>query len=404
MLPEKNTKLDYSADGYQDLVIKVYDQISDILEIRDIWEKLEDHPNVSFDFYVTVMKSRVGKSQPYVVVFFKYDEPVSMLVGRLEDKNLPFKIGYKKITSIPAKTLTIIYSGILGDKSAQMSEIQYDFLKNLLSKKVADLVVLKHLRMESHLYNLVRFSPKFYLRDFCPDISIHWRLILHGSINEYLKKFNHKKRKNLKRIEKKLNSTFPDKLQLKLFKTTNDLDMLVSACEEIAQKTYQRGLGVGFVNIKENRERLELIAKKGWLSSFLLYIEDKPVAFLITTLYKDILYGDYIGYDKTYHKYSPGTFILLKAIEISSLQQITEMDFGFGDAEYKRQLCDYNWDEATVNLYSDSFIGFRIYVMQILTIMISSLAESLLKRFNLVQKVKTKWRKFLTPSTSEIKS
>jgi hypothetical protein len=41
--------------------------------------------------------------------------------------------------------------------------------------------------------------------------------------------------------------------------------------ESIAEKSYQRGLGVGFANTPEVRKRLELESQKKWLRASILY-------------------------------------------------------------------------------------------------------------------------------------
>jgi CelD/BcsL family acetyltransferase involved in cellulose biosynthesis len=92
------------------------------------------------------------------------------------------------------------------------------------------------------------------------------------------------------------------------------LDHLFHDVEEIARKTYQRGLGVGFADTTRMRQRLELAARKGWLRAYLLYLGERPCAFWIGMLYGDTFVSDYTGYDPDLRQFSPGIGLVMRMI------------------------------------------------------------------------------------------
>ena len=85
--------------------------------------------------------------------------------------------------------------------------------------------------------------------------------------------------------------------------------------DQITGKSYQRGLGVGFVNDPQARERLRLKATKGWLRAYVLYLADCPCAFWMGDINRGIFGSDYLAFDPAFAKYSPGMYLILQVIE-----------------------------------------------------------------------------------------
>jgi hypothetical protein len=167
--------------------------------------------------------------------------------------------------------------------------------------------------------------------------------------------------------------------------------------EEIAQKTYQRGLGAGFVYDDENLHRMSLSANRGWLRAYLLYINKRPCAFWAGTLYEDVFYLDFTGYDPQFRQYEPGTVLLVRMIEDLCQHGIRKVDFGYGEAFYKQRFCNESWREASVYIFSTEIRSILINIMRTLVVSASNLAEKTLKRVNYLNKLKKYWRIMLTP-------
>ena len=107
--------------------------------------------------------------------------------------------------------------------------------------------------------------------------------------------------------------------------------------EELARRSYQRGLGVGFTSSPQMRQRLEFEAAKGWLRGYVLYFEEKACAFWIGSLYQGTFYSDFIGYDADYAKFSPGLYLVINALEELS-DPTTKNPIGFGSRRRRRRM------------------------------------------------------------------
>ena len=86
-------------------------------------------------------------------------------------------------------------------------------------------------------------------------------------------------------------------------------------------------------------------------------------------------------------------FLFLRMVEDLCLNNgIKLIDFGFGEAEYKRNYCDQKWEEASIYIFAPTFSGVTLNFLRSSTALLSRLAKALLERFNILQNVKRRWR------------
>jgi len=79
-------------------------------------------------------------------------------------------------------------------------------------------------------------------------------------------------------------------------------------------------------------------AERGMLRSFLLLSGEEPVAFTLYYSGMRTLISGILGYDRRYARYSPGAVLFQKTLEhLYERDTPRVLDFGEGDADYKRQ-------------------------------------------------------------------
>src|SRR5260370_32663251 len=91
------------------IVTHVCRSIEEIEKVRQVWTSFKCHPNSHIDFYLRVVKSLPGILRPHVLVLHRNGKPEAMLIGRLEQKNVVFRIVYKSLYKIRDRSLTFIY-------------------------------------------------------------------------------------------------------------------------------------------------------------------------------------------------------------------------------------------------------------------------------------------------------
>jgi CelD/BcsL family acetyltransferase involved in cellulose biosynthesis len=174
---------------------------------------------------------------------------------------------------------------------------------------------------------------------------------------------------------------------------------LIQKAEEIAKRTYQRGLGVGFQDNEEMRRRLHLCAEKGWLRAYVLHLGDTPCAFWIGTLYQGSFCSDYLAFDSRFGAYSPGTFLLMKVVEEFCTARVKEVDFGFGEARYKEQFGNSPSVEASIFVFAPNPKGALLNAIRTSTGLADNLAKKILGGTKLLPIVKKLWRSRLAKKT-----
>jgi CelD/BcsL family acetyltransferase involved in cellulose biosynthesis len=109
-----------------------------------------------------------------------------------------------------------------------------------------------------------------------------------------------------------------------------------------------------------------------------------------------------MGYDPAFSQYSPGMFLITRAIEELSIQnthaQIEHIDWGFGEAEYKTHLSTEDWKEASVHIFAPTAKGLALNFLNSGGAAIDGMAKAVLAKTALMAKVKKSWRGRLRPA------
>jgi CelD/BcsL family acetyltransferase involved in cellulose biosynthesis len=81
-----------------------------------------------------------------------------------------------------------------------------------------------------------------------------------------------------------------------------------------------------------------LFESRGMLHFHALTLNGRPIAYLISILSGDTLYGIKTTYDPSFSAYSPGVLLFYKVIEdIFTMPGVREFDIGRGDEQFKRE-------------------------------------------------------------------
>jgi hypothetical protein len=382
--------------------LRVLRSVSEIEEVRDAWMQMQWHPNADIDFYLTILRSRAEILRPHVIVLYRDRLPATILVGRVEDQRVDFKVGYARAFGLRARQMTFIYGGLLGDSSYENCRVMVREIIGSLRVGEADVAVLYNIRCDSPIYRAALELPGFLWRDHAPTPEMHWALRLPNAVEDAFRGMSSKTLGRRRQEAHKLLRDHSGNVRVTCFSTPAQLERVVRDAEEVAKRTYHRGLGVGFIDSTESRRRLLLAAQKGWLRAYVLYVADCPAGFWIGSLYRGILHGDFTAYDPDLSKYSPGAFLLMRIIEESCRNSVTEIDFGFGDAWYKGVFCNRQWQEASVSIFAPHLRGIALKVFRLPAVVIDQTAKRLLARAKLLEKVKRVWRNRLRKEDTHV--
>lgn len=367
--------------------------LDELADVRGFWEAHQQHPNVDFDFYRAFLECYKDSITPYVLVLDNDDLAPAILVGRIRHGPVPIKIGYRTLLQPRARVLELSYRGLLGDASSTTCRTLLANLVQAFARGDADLVRFEHLDVQSALYASARDAAGWLQRDRAVRPQSHWTAELGTNYDAFFGSLSGNSRHNLRRYTRRFEKQFDGRFEIRTYTEPRDLDRVIRDMESVAAKTYHRGLGAGFIGNIETRKLIGLAMEKGWYRSAILYIEDKPVAFWDGRKYRRTFYTDTTGYRPELYHARPGLFLLLSLLrDLCADDQVDVLDFGLGDAQYKRSLCNREWHEARIHVYSRRWRGVSINVGLTATAAAASFARRTLDEFELASRVKRSWR------------
>ncbi|MCC6586647.1 MAG: GNAT family N-acetyltransferase [Bryobacterales bacterium] len=274
-----------------------------------------------------------------------------------------------------------------------------DAVQTHLKQGEADIAHFEPLPLGSPLWLALRDQPGRWERDSVEDVQRHYLLDIPSTIDEIYRHMSGTRRKHLRRSLHQLHANPLGDPTLVCYRSIEDLPCMFQHCEEVARKTYQRGLRVGFADLAHIRTRLHMAATKGWLRGYVLYLGPQPCAFWIGMLYHGVFVSEYMGYDPSYRQWSPGMVLIMRVLERMCSQadglDVRELDFGLGHAEYKAVLGTRCHDESSLYLFSSTFKGLSLKCMRTSHAVLDRCARQVLTSLKLLPALKRAWRDYL---------
>ncbi len=331
--------------------------INEVLAMRSDWLELRQlstviSPNADIDRFITTVKALGDKAMPYVALIRIDGKPRAMIVGRAQLRSGSFRIGYLGVPSPVLKSLDLVYGGVLSDSSdIAISEVT-SHLRLLLADKQFDQITINHLSLEDPLIIALENDDVLGSRIACSSSNLHWRFcLIPKSYDQTIARFSRKHRYNMRRADRLLVENFAGNVQLRTFEHPDQIDELISGATQIVSQTYQAGLG-GFRDTPLHRELVGLEAESGRLRAYWLECDRTPIAFQLGAVYANTYHLLSTAFLPQYKQLSPGQVLLVRVIRDLCEAGIETIDYGFGDAPYKRMYGSSNSEEATVYLYA----------------------------------------------------
>jgi hypothetical protein len=167
------------------------------------------------------------------------------------------------------------------------------------------------------------------------------------SLDDYLQRFSSKHRKNFLR-SLKLDAP------LVRIEHPGQVHHFIATASRIAKNSWQSEIADYL--IKDTpiwRAHLSDLAERGMLRSYLL----GDFAYVLGYQYAGWYYYNFIGYDRSCEKLSPGTVLLLRILD-DIAGELHWLNFGSGDHEYKRRFATDAIEVAEVAVYRHTPLNY----------------------------------------------
>jgi Acetyltransferase (GNAT) domain len=373
--------------------VRIFRTSSELESIRIYWSAWVQDPLSDFEFYANSIANSEGTRSPFVMALFRHHEPVALLAATKEQQRIRLKVGPLKVPAPRTCVLSFAYGGILGDQSSQTTELFVRTILKCLRDKEADIATFHNVMRGSQLHEAVIRVPNMFQLDHMPMESVHYIMDLPESHDLLYRRLSHDHRKRLRQAEKKVLGAYPGAVKVVKYQCTCELPRFIEQAENIACKTYQRAIGVGFSLSPLVVGRLRLAAEKQQFRGYVLQTSGHASAFATGIVYHGTFYLEFVGYDQELSQYSPGTLLLTRVMEdLCAEGNVTDFDFGFGSELYKERFGTRRLLELRINIFGMSVRGVTVNAMRIGTRAITEPLMMFLRKTNLFGTLKSRWR------------
>ena len=380
------------------VLVRVARTVEQLESFRNVWtEMTRDEVQTDPDYFLWSLRGEPQVLRPHVLAVDRDGRTDSMLIARLSRLRLPCKVGYTTVYAPVVRALSVVHKGLLGVEDDVVADAVLDELFSGLDQGDADVLLFRQLRRDSRLREAAQARSGFLTRQRIARTDLRWRIELPATFDEYLASLSSASRKGIRRTKSQVEKTLGDRISVRSFREFADLDEYLGDAESIAARTYQRNLGVGFLDDERQRARARMLMDHGWFRSYVLYLDGRPVAFEQGEAYRDRFVSVRAGYDPAYSHHRVGAYLLAKAIEdLIEDPQFAVFDFGLGDAEYKRKLGHRSIQEGDLVVYARRARPIRINLARTGLHGVSSGVTASLRKMSLLDTSKQWWRQRAT--------
>jgi len=154
----------------------------------------------------------------------------------------------------------------------------------------------------------------------------------------YMAHFSGKSRATLKRKLKRYAELSGSRVDVRCYRTADEMPAFVEAASLVSRKSYQhRLLDAGLPEGDASRVEMAKLAAADQVRAFLLFRAGEPVAYLYMPVAGDTLIYAYLGYDPEEAELSPGTVLQIEAIRMLAEEgRYGRLDFTEGEGQHKR--------------------------------------------------------------------
>lgn len=146
-------------------------------------------------------------------------------------------------------------------------------------------------------------------------------------------------RSTLKRKAKKAAAASGGVLDVRRFRSPEELAVFHPVARALAEKTYQeRLMAAGLPGDAAFFHRMQTLAAADAVRAWLLYIGEAPAAYLWSSADGDTLRYDYVGHDPAFAALSPGSVLMEAALADLFADRFLRFDFTEGEGQHKRSM------------------------------------------------------------------
>jgi CelD/BcsL family acetyltransferase involved in cellulose biosynthesis len=336
-----------------DWEVRRADTVADCRALAGSWRELlaaAGGPtlNTDPDYYLATVDAFGEACAPDVTILRDEDGVArAAVVGRSSTRRLPSRVGHVALPAPRLRGLDVVYGGVLTDGTTEAITAIGACLGARIRRGSVDHVMINRAPLAPALADALA-AEGVTVRSDPPQP--HWRRRLPADGN-VLATFSRKHRGNVRRADRRLVAAFDGDARLERITEPDELAPFAEEAAALTASGYQQGLGAGFRNTPAQRAVLEAAARRGDLRCYVLRAGGAAAAIQVGVLRDDIFHLQATAFRPDLAALSPGQVLLVRVLEDLAGDGCGALDFGFGDAPYKRVYGNESWEEATIHVF-----------------------------------------------------
>lgn len=331
--------------------------ISGARTLIESWEQadLDCEPKAGVaaaNFYLPFLPELPGDNTPHVRLWKQKGLPNGILIGRLSIRSPLVRIGKWRIPMPRLRTLNITEGGLKALNSATADQ-QAEYLRQLLADGTIDCISVHRVPLNSEIGSILGKGLR-HPGDGNPTVIGHWFTELNDTSGRPVVTNSAKTRSAFRRMDRKLCEFFDNQVQLREFRSREQVADFIKVAARIGASSYQQGIGVGVQDNSWWSKLLGLHADNGNMRAYLLEAKGEPIAYAVGSLWGDTYTGLATSYLPEHRSIAPGTYLLRRMLEQFQQEGVRWFDYGVGDYGYKEIYGTWRREDATLNLYASS--------------------------------------------------
>lgn len=315
--------------------------IQEARSIQSDWQEAvdslgTDQIDAAPDFLLSILSSVGAGARPYVALERRGTSFSSAIIGRLVKRRISSKIGSLQVPSPKLDSLEIVHGGYLSDGSPESLAWLRKHIQTLLLTGRVECVSVLHLGEEHVGYPQIASGLVPGRRPHATTTQ-HWlALLVDPETGEKVDRHSSRTRKKFRYYDRKLREHFSDDVVVREVRTPSDLKEFVAVASSIGARSYQKGINVGVQDNARWNTLIETLERQDCLSGHLLVAGGTPIAYALGSIYRSTYSLIATSFLPEFRDLSPGAYLLRSIIGELEERGVKTLDFGFGDAEYKR--------------------------------------------------------------------
>ncbi|MDB5385248.1 MAG: hypothetical protein JWM11_894 [Planctomycetaceae bacterium] len=346
---QAETQIATSPDAPQasELQIEIQDLVAEINNplsvIRSEWQELFERDAAATIFqhpeYAICELGHLPKSKL----------PCLMLLARHQGRLVGFGALVPKVSrsthvggvgpSMKIHGYRLVGNRFLGGSHSTVEQSLLEAAMREVRKRGARFLLIEDLDQSASLFEKSKSLEQRGFRVYSPTgMQVRLKIQLPKTYAEYWSKFSGKTRSTFRRQEKRLGD-----FRVVYSNSVEHVADFLRDANQISVNTWQtEQFGLRIRNDQFELAQFTFFANQGALRSYLLYLGDLPVTFVVGMQFRGVFRYDEVGFDRKYHSVAPGKILLIKLLEDLFAHDTPQwFDFGMGDADYKRVFANH---------------------------------------------------------------